>query len=96
MTKSRCPVAASAAIGQTSHARPAHKDMPLACDTNGLADKAHKRVARFVRVGIRTRMTDFTRAIRFPGRSAREPDMRSLRTPYRPISIPDPDWRAGE
>ena len=61
--------------------------MPLACDTIGLADKANKIVTRFVRVGIRTRMTDIARATHFLGRNAQETDRRPLRTPYRSISI---------
>lgn len=96
MAKSRRSVTTSTTIGNTIHARSANKDMPLACDTTGLADKAHKSVSRFVRVGIRTRMTEFAKAIHFPGRNTREPDMRTLCTPYRSITIPDPNWRAGE
>lgn len=96
MTKGCCSIATCTAIGDAFHARPADEDMSFTRETNGLADKAHKSVARFVRVGIRARMTDITRPVHLPSRNARETDMRSLCTPYRPITIPDTNWRAVE
>lgn len=96
MAKGRCSVATSAAVRNACHARTADQYMSFARDTSGFADKADKRIARIVRVGIRTRMTDITRPIHFPGRNAGESYMRPLCTPYRSISIPDTHWRAVE
>ena len=84
-----CPVAAAAAVPETSERRAADKDVSVLTAADRSADEAHQVVSRFLGGCIWTGLVAPTRAVGFSSGDAGEAAARAFGAPDRAAAIPD-------
>ncbi len=93
-TEGSGPIATSAARRSAAHRRTAHRYMAGGPNAAALAQQGHQMIARRDRVSRRAGMPRAAASVHLPRCDARQPDMRPLRAPDRPVAVPHRRWGA--